>query len=106
MTALVRGVNERTERMVWPIPMLELVMEHLHGTGYFFPLDFSTGYRQFFLEKSSQENFSFLTDTGVYTPTRVLMRGSDSGAYCQSMVQEMFSDQYYKELLIWLDDLI
>ncbi|ETV93767.1 hypothetical protein H310_12333 [Aphanomyces invadans] len=43
------------------------------------------------------------TDTGVYTPTRVLMGGTDSLAYCQSSVQEMFATELYKSLLIWLD---
>ncbi|ETV90731.1 hypothetical protein H310_14520 [Aphanomyces invadans] len=38
----------------------------------------------FALDKTSQEMFSFLTDTGVYALTRVLMSGTDSVAYCQS----------------------
>ncbi|KAH9100833.1 hypothetical protein Ae201684P_007025 [Aphanomyces euteiches] len=50
--------------------------------------------------------FSFLTDIGVYTPTRVRMRGTDSVAYCQSSVQDMFADELYRCLLIWLDDLL
>ncbi len=50
--------------------------------------------------------FSFLTDQGVYTPTRVLMGGSDSVAYCQATVQAMFDDILYRGLLIWLDDLL
>ncbi|KAH9174853.1 hypothetical protein AeNC1_017662 [Aphanomyces euteiches] len=50
--------------------------------------------------------FSFLTDIGVYTPTRVLMGGTDSVAYCQSSVQEMFADELYRCLQIWLDDLL
>ncbi|ETW06575.1 hypothetical protein H310_02792 [Aphanomyces invadans] len=46
----------------------------------FFTLDFFKGYWQFALVKTSQEMFSFLTDTGVYTPTRVLMGGTASVA--------------------------
>ena len=50
--------------------------------------------------------FSFLTDQGVYTPTRVSMGGSDSVAYCQATVQAIFDEVLYKGLLIWLDDLL
>jgi hypothetical protein len=73
MTVDVRAVNAQTERMVWPMPMLEVVLDHLDGAAVFFSLDFFKGYWQFKLAEESQEMFSFLTDQGVYTPTRVLM---------------------------------
>ncbi|POM80151.1 Hypothetical protein PHPALM_2050 [Phytophthora palmivora] len=73
---------------------------------FYFLLDFFKGYWQFLLSLNSQELFSFLTDMGVFTPTRVLMGGTDSVAYCQATVQEMFADYLYKGLLIWLDDLL
>lgn len=50
--------------------------------------------------------FSFLTDAGIYTPTRVMMGGTDSVAYCQSTVQEMFKDLLYNGVLIWLEDIL
>ncbi|KAG3112218.1 hypothetical protein PI124_g10789 [Phytophthora idaei] len=43
---------------------------------------------------------------GIFTPTRVLMGGTDSVVYCQATVQEMFEEYLYKGLLIWLDDLL
>ena len=73
MTVDVRAVNAQTERMVWPMPMLEVILDHLAGSAVFFSLDFFKGYWQFELDVASQEMFSFLTDQGVYTPTRVLM---------------------------------
>ena len=106
MTVDVRAVNAQTERMVWPMPMLEVILDHVAGAQLFFSLDFFKGYWQFLLDEGSQELFSFLTDEGVYTPTRVLMGGSDSVAYCQSTVQDMFGDFLYQGLLIWLDDLL
>jgi hypothetical protein len=105
MTVNVRAVNAQTERMVWPMPMLEVVLDHLAGASVLFSLDIFKGYWQFKLDPESQEMFSFLTDQGLYTPTRVLMGGSDSVAYCQATVQAMFDDILYRGLLIWLDDL-
>jgi hypothetical protein len=34
------------------------------------------------------------------------MGGSDSVAYCQAVVQEIFQDLLYQGLLTWLDDLL
>ena len=70
MTADVQQVNDRTERMVWPIPMMEVIMENLKGVKAFFSLDFFKVYWQFPLQKTSQEYFSFLTDSGVYYTPR------------------------------------
>ncbi|OWZ18122.1 hypothetical protein PHMEG_0007837 [Phytophthora megakarya] len=53
-----------------------------------------------------QELLLFLTDMGIFTPIRVLMGGSDSMAYCQATVQEMFEEFLYNGLLSWLDDLL
>jgi hypothetical protein len=72
----------------------------------FFILDFFKGYWQLPLHPSCQEMFSFLTDLGVYTPTRVLLGGSDSVAYCQAAVQVIFQDLLYRGLLTWVDDLL
>ncbi|KAF0704037.1 hypothetical protein AaE_015135 [Aphanomyces astaci] len=87
MAVDVRPVNAQTERIIWPMPMLEVILDHL-------------------ADEASQKMFSFLTDTGVYMLTRVLMGGTDSVAYCQSSVQEMFQDELYRSLLIWLDHLL
>jgi hypothetical protein len=70
--------------MVWPMPMLEVALDHVGGASVFFSPDFFKGYWQFQLHEDSQERFSFLTDQGIYTPTRVLMGGSDSMALLPS----------------------
>ncbi|KAE8983544.1 hypothetical protein PF011_g21139 [Phytophthora fragariae] len=100
MTVDVHRVNVRTLRILWPMPMPEVVLGHLREAKFFFALDFFKGYWPFLLDPSCQELFSFLTDMGVFTPTRVLMGGTDSVAYCQATVQEMFNDFLYKGLLI------
>ncbi|KAE9043991.1 hypothetical protein PF010_g33255 [Phytophthora fragariae] len=75
-------------------------MDYLTDSELYFLLDFFKGYWQFLLSLECQELFSFLTDMGIFTPTRVLMGGSDSVAYCQATVQEMFEEFLYDGLLI------
>jgi hypothetical protein len=71
MTVDVRAVNTQTERMVWPMPMLKEALDHVGGASVFFSLYFFKDYWQFQLHEDSQEMFSFLTDQGVYTPSRL-----------------------------------
>ena len=106
MTVDLRPLNAQTEHVAWPMPILEVVVNHLSGAQCFFLLDFFKGYCQFALDTSCQEMFSLLTDTAVYTSTRVMQGGSDSTSYCQSTVHEMFKEQLYHGLLVWLDDLL
>ncbi|KAH9182886.1 hypothetical protein AeNC1_015138, partial [Aphanomyces euteiches] len=106
MTVDVRAVNAQTETIQWPMPLLEVVLDQLQGAQVFFSVDFFKGYWQLPLHEESQEYFSILTDEGVYTPTRVLMGGSDSVAYCQAVVQELLADKLYRGLMAWLDDIL
>jgi hypothetical protein len=79
MTVDVRAVNSQTEATQWSMPLLEVVLNHMQRATVFFSLDFFKGYWQLPLHPSCQEMFSFLTDLGDYTPTRVLIAGTDGG---------------------------
>lgn len=52
----------------------------------------------------SQEYFAFITHRGMYTPTRVPMGATDSVAYCQGVVREIFGDSFGNGLIAWLDE--
>ncbi|GMF52587.1 unnamed protein product [Phytophthora fragariaefolia] len=106
MTIDSRGVNERTEAMPWPMPVLEVVIGELEGAKYFFVLDWFRGYWQLPLHPDSQELFSFVTHRGIYTPTRVPMGATDAVAYCQGVVEEIFGGLLGQGLLCWLDDIL
>lgn len=106
MTIDSRGVNERTEAMPWPMPVLEVVIGELEGAKYFFVLDWFRGYWQLPLHPDSQEFFSFVTHRGIYTPTRVPMGATDAVAYCQGVVEEIFGGLLGLGILCWLDDIL
>ncbi|OWZ02136.1 LOW QUALITY PROTEIN: hypothetical protein PHMEG_00026351, partial [Phytophthora megakarya] len=106
MTVDVRGPNKCVEPVVWPMPILETVFEQLRGTSRYFSLDFFKGFWQFAMAEWCQEIYSILTEEGVITPTRVLMGGTNSVAYVQSTVQDMFAELFNNGLMIWIDDLL
>ncbi|GMF41553.1 unnamed protein product [Phytophthora fragariaefolia] len=101
-----RSVNERTEPMPWPMPVLEVVIGELEGAKVFFVLDWFCGYWQLPLHPDSQEIYSFVTHRGIYTPTRVPMGATDAVAYCQGVVEGIFGDLLGTCILAWLDDIL
>ena len=59
-----------------------------------------------FAYEDSQEYFSFATDSGVFTPTRVMQGSADGVAACQSAMQQVLGDLLYNGCLLWLDDVL
>jgi hypothetical protein len=106
MTVDVRAPNDRVDPTVWPMPILEVAFGRLEGSSRYISLDFFKGFWQFAMAVWCQEIYSILTEEGVITPTRVLMGGTNSVAYVQSTVQEMFAEVFNNGLLIWIDDLL
>ena len=94
MTVDVRAVNSQTEVTQWPMPLLEVVLDHVQGATVFFSLDFFKGYWQLPLHPDSQELFTIMGVDGMITPTRVSMGQSDAVAYCQFVAQEVYGEHY------------
>eukprot|EP00957_Ditylum_brightwellii_P138070 10526146-Ditylum_brightwellii.AAC.1 len=61
---------------------------------------------QFFDKLDSQEMFFHWTDRGVLTPTQVPRGAIGCVAHYQSVIQTLLGDQLYKNVLLWLDDLL
>lgn len=76
-----RSVNDKSDAMPWPKPLLEIIVGELEGATVFFRLDWFRGYWQLPLHPDSQEYFTFVTHRSMYTPTRVPMGSKDSVAY-------------------------
>jgi hypothetical protein len=53
-----------------------------------------------------QKMYTIMTHKGMYTPTRVPIGATDSVAYCQGVVEEVFGDLLYHGMLGWLDDIL
>jgi hypothetical protein len=107
MTIDTRCVNERTDPMPWPMPVLDIGLGELEGAHVNFVLDWFRGYWQLPLHPDSQELYSFVTHRGIYTPTRMPMGGgTDAAAYCQGVVEESFGDLIGDGILAWLDDIL
>jgi transposase InsO family protein len=101
-----RQQNAMVDPIIWPMPNLEVLSERVQGCKYFQTFDAFKGFWQLPLAPESQEYFSFITEDGVYTPTRVPQGCCDSVMYFQSTMQDVFQTWYLKAIVIWLDDIM
>ncbi|KAG3105674.1 hypothetical protein PI124_g13586 [Phytophthora idaei] len=58
------------------------------------------------LHPSSREMFSFVTEGGGFTPTRVPQGASDSAVHFQSEMNEVLRNLLFKGVLVWIDDIL
>ena len=100
-----KPVNAMTEKTVFPMPHLGVILDHLKDARFFFIIDLFKGYWQFPLDVLSQLYFAFMTHDSIYIPLRVPMGATGAVDYFQYTVTNLFADLMFKNLLVWLDDL-
>jgi len=102
----LRAVNDRCEATAWPMPFLETMVQSLAGSKFWFSLDAFKGFWIMPLAKDCQEMFSFMTDKGVFTPTRSIQGALNSASQFQARMYEIYKELLFESLIIWIDDLL
>lgn len=97
-------VNSNVEPIIAPMPDLTTVTGLAAGAGFFQSFDLHKGFWQIPLHPDCQEYYSFITEDGVFSPTRLIQGATDSALFFQATMQRIFSERYNRSLLIWIDD--
>lgn len=103
-TVDLRPVNKFTVRHQFLMPNLEHDMTKLVKAKVYATFDFSHGYWQFPLERSSQELQFFITPDGIYSLTTVMHGTTNAVTYLQSTFGTIVNNALRKALLYWLHD--
>jgi transposase InsO family protein len=106
ITVDYRNVNQMTVPLASTTPNLAAVTQSVRGAYGFAKFDFFKGFWQLPLAEDSREYFSFVTEDGVFTPTRVPQGASDSAPHFQLQMHEVFSGQLFDSVLVWIDDVL
>lgn len=101
-----RPVNSMMVPIAGVAPNLAVVTKEVRGAYGFGSFDFFKGFWQMPLAEDSQEIFSFVTEDGVFTPTRVPQGAMDSAVHFQSQVNDCFRDMLHRSVLTWIDDVL
>src|SRR5260364_32192 len=61
-----RKLNSVTEKDIYPLPLIEEVLEAFHGARWFSSLDLASGYRQVAMREEDKRNTTFITKFSTY----------------------------------------
>ena len=73
---------------------------------YFTSLDCVQGYLQIKVHKDSRDYTAFVIHSGLYRHTRMPYGCATSGSEFMRIINDLFREHLYKDLLVFLDDII
>lgn len=105
MTFDYRPVNSATMPVAWPMPHINSECTDFSGSKFFASIDFCSGYWQLPLHENSQDDFSFITHEGIFSPTRTAQGAKNSSSNFQSRVEPCFA-KLRDNFKAWQDDFV
>jgi hypothetical protein len=105
ITCDFRLLNMRLHRLGFPMPSSQLIFDSLQGHRHFTVLDFSNAYLSVKLHPETSHLTAFVTRRGMFKFLRLGAGLSSAPAIFNQLVQILFSDMLWCEVLAFLDDL-
>ena len=101
-----RKINQRTIKDAYPIPKIADIFSSLHGSKWFCTMDLKMGFHQIPMAESSKDYTAFCSPFGLFSFERMSQGLTNSPATFQRLMERCVGDMNFKELLVYLDDII
>ena len=102
-----RKLNEITTKDAYPLPRIGQTIDALQGAGYFSSLDLASGYWQVPEAERDQNKTTFCTpEGGLYEFVKMPFGLTNAPAFFHRLMKEIFKEDLFKHVLIFLDDLL
>ena len=99
-----RGLNAQTQPDKFPLPLIDVVLDKMHGAKIFSRLDLRNGFYQIRMQPSDIFKTSFTTPLGLYEWVVMPMGLINAPASFQRVMTDIFNDLPFVQ--VYMDDIV